>query len=390
MKACSEMHRIITIIGTRPQSIKAAAVSRVLREAHSEEIAERILYTGQHYDRELFQVFFEELNVPEPSWNLNVRSDTQGAQTGEMTGGIEKVLMKERPELVLLYGDTNTTLAGALAASKLHIPVAHVEAGLRSFRKTMPEELNRVLSDHVSSFLFAPTRTAVENLQREGFPSEATDRPRIDQPAVHFSGDVMYDSVLRFSRIAGERFDPLQQYKLSRAPILMTFHRAENTDDPQRLQGILDGAKALVEESGLDLILPLHPRSRKAIEEKLGPNVLDEFGRTEGVHVLPPLSYLEMLAWQRQSNLILTDSGGIQKEAFFNGVPCLVLRDESEWKELVENGNSRLVGASPDRILQEWAGVRSHQGPSEKGIFGDGKAAEYICRTLLTYFQRTP
>ncbi|MFB6257773.1 MAG: UDP-N-acetyl glucosamine 2-epimerase, partial [Flavobacteriales bacterium] len=269
MKSSSDMPRILTIIGTRPQSIKTAAVSHVLQKDHGDVLEERILYTGQHYDHNLFQVFFEELGIPEPFMNLGVGSREQGQQTGKMIEGIEAALLEERADLVLLFGDTNSTLAGALAASKLRIPIAHVEAGVRSFRKGMPEEINRVLTDHVSTLLFTPTATASMNLEREGFASEHPVDPAIDRPAVHRSGDLIYDNALRFGSIAERRSDVLERFGIENGDVLVTFHRAENIRDPSRLRGILQGIRDLLHRSGRDSLIPLHPGTRKAIAEEV-------------------------------------------------------------------------------------------------------------------------
>lgn len=383
------MKRIVTIIGTRPQSIKAAVVARVLHEEHADAIEERILYTGQHYDRELFEVFFEEMGIPVPFRNLGVGSGEQGAATAAMISGIESSLREEDPDLVLLYGDTNTTLAGSIAASKLHIPIAHVEAGLRSYRKRMPEEINRVLTDHVSTFLFTPTRTGSQNLFEEGFPPEAPERPSIDEPLVFRSGDVMYDSILHFGPIAERRSDVLERLGIEGPVTLVTCHRAENTDDPEKLRGVMEGILQLSRSSERTTVIPLHPRTRKAIEEGIDPGFREKFEAEERIRICEPLSYFDMLRLQRNASLILTDSGGLQKEAFFQGVPCLLFREESEWKESLENGGSRLVGTEPERLLKAWKeldedGKGSVQDPE---LFGDGNAGRYICRTLRNFWE---
>lgn len=381
------MKRILTIIGTRPQSIKTAAVSRILGEEHADLLEERILYTGQHYDRELKEVFFEEMGIPAPSRDLGVGSALHGEQTAKMLQGVEAVLMEEAPELVLVYGDTNSTLAGALAASKLHIPVAHVEAGLRSFKKTMPEELNRILSDHASTLLFTPTGTASRNLEREGFPLSIEGSPSIDRPLVHQAGDVMYDNALHFGEVAERNSDVLERLELGEAPILITFHRAENLASPERLQGILEGLIRLIEKSGKKAVLPLHPGTRKAIGERVSSELRDRFFQHEAVRIADPLPYLDTIRIEKNASLVVTDSGGIQKEAFFHGSPCLVLRDETEWRELVDNGNSVLVGADPERIskgMEQFSGRKEEKGE----LFGDGNAGRYICQRIRDFLDR--
>jgi UDP-GlcNAc3NAcA epimerase len=302
-----------------------------------------------------------------------------------MLQGVEKVLQDLLPDLVLLYGDTNSTLAGALAASKLHIPIAHVEAGLRSFRKGMPEELNRVLTDHVSTLLFTPTPVASRNLEREGFSSELPELPDIDRPAILLSGDVMYDNALRFAPIAERRSDIIERTGVEPGSVLVTFHRAENSKDPERLRGILDGLQELLRKSGKKAVLPLHPGTRKAIEERLPADRWEAFQEDPSVRITDPLPYLDMVRLQRNASLIVTDSGGLQKEAFFHGKPCLVLRDETEWSELLENGNSVLVGADPLRIQKGLEAFSERERGDRSELFGNGRAGSYICEKLRSF-----
>jgi UDP-N-acetylglucosamine 2-epimerase len=347
--------KIVSVVGARPQFIKAATVSRHLRRAHQEVL----VHTSQHYDAQLSDVFFAQLDLPAPDHHLGVGSAPHGRQTAQMLERLEDVLLQEKPDRVLVYGDTNSTLAGALAAVKLHIPLAHVEAGLRSYDRRMPEEINRVLTDHCADLLFCPTATAVENLAREGITA-----------SVHLVGDVMYDSLLQ--QLPDERAaqEALSQQGLSpREYLLVTVHRAANTDDPARLGAIL---QALAELS-LPVVFPIHPRTRKAIAAaglSLAPNV----------HLREPLGYRDMLSLERHARTILTDSGGVQKEAFFLGVPCVTLREETEWPETVECGWNVLAGADPERI------VAAAKRPAPQGerplLFGDGHAAEKIVRSL--------
>jgi UDP-GlcNAc3NAcA epimerase len=356
--------KILTVIGARPQFIKASAVSRAIQaeNARGAGLHEVIVHTGQHFDANMSKVFFEELSIPDPDYHLGIASLGHGAMTGRMLEAIESLLLTEKPDVMLVYGDTNSTLAGALAAAKLHVPVAHVEAGLRSFNKRMPEEVNRILTDHVSNLLFCPTRTAVNNLGNEGIRS-----------GVHLVGDVMFDVTLHYRELAAERHT-LEKWGLAdKGYALCTVHRAENTDDPARLQGILGALRDIADE--IPVILPLHPRTRK---------IIDNMGQTEalrGLTVFEPLSYLEMLRLEMSAKVILTDSGGVQKEAFFHRVPCITLRDETEWVETVEMGWNVLVGACMDSILQ---GLRTQPTKvrNEGNPYGHGDASQSLLKVF--------
>ncbi len=353
--------KILTVIGARPQFIKAAAVSRLLRAVPN--TSEVLVHTGQHYDGNMSDVFFEELRIPAPDHHLGVGSGSHGAMTGRMLEKIEAVVIAEKPDALLVYGDTNSTLAGALAAAKLHIPVAHVEAGLRSFNTRMPEEINRVLTDHVSRWLFCPTQAAVSNLNREG----------IADSRVSLVGDVMYDMALstRDLNRAVDRWGVRPgQY------ILATIHRAENTDDPARLAAIFEGLTEVGRQ--IPVILPLHPRTRAVLGHREGDTAA-------GVHLVDPLGYLDMACLERHAQLVVTDSGGVQKEAFFHRVPCVTLRDETEWVELVELGWNRLLpptGAAAVRAgIHAALETRDRKDPPAD-LYGGGHAAERIVRAL--------
>ena len=341
--------KIVTIVGARPQFIKAAAVSREVRKRHHEFL----VHTGQHYDYSMSGVFFDGLEIPAPDVNLGVGSGLHGVQTGAMLAGIEGVLLSERPDRVLVYGDTNSTLAGALAASKLRLPVAHVEAGLRSFNRCMPEEINRVVADHLSDVLLCPSKTAVGNLANEGLSRN-----------VHLVGDVMLD-VLNWARQRATPQGPtiLQRLGLEeRRYVLVTVHRSENTDNALRLSGIIDALNAINEP----VLFPVHPRARKAIAEA-------RYAVKPHVRLIEPLGYFEMVVAAGSARLILTDSGGVQKEAYWLGVPCVTLRDETEWVETVEAGWNALVGSDPEKIL---SAVRSFAPPSCRlPLYGDGQVA---------------
>jgi UDP-N-acetylglucosamine 2-epimerase len=360
--------KIVTIVGARPQFIKAAAVSRAIarwNESSTARLDERIVHTGQHYDDNMSKVFFDELDIPRPAVNLEVGSGPHGQQTGAMLERIEQVLLDQRPDWVLVYGDTNSTLAGALAGVKLHIPVAHVEAGLRSFNRRMPEEINRIVADCVSDLLFCPTRTAAANLAREHVAG-----------AVHPVGDVMYDSVLYNTQLARRGSRILTTLGLAeKAFYLATIHRAENTDDPARLRGIIDGLGRLNRR----IVLPLHPRTRKT----LGAGLAALGGQ---VRVIDPVPYLDMLMLEAGARIILTDSGGVQKEAYWFAVPCVTLRDQTEWVELVECGCNRLAGADPDAAVAAVEAFESAGAalPADRpgNLYGDGKSAEKIVELL--------
>lgn len=361
--------KILTVVGARPQFIKAAAISRVMRDQYSNSIEEIIVHTGQHHDENMSQIFFDELGIPKPKYNLEISGGGHGAMTGKMLEGIERVLLQEKPDFLLIYGDTNSTLAGAISAAKLHIPVAHVEAGLRSFNMRMPEEINRILSDRISTLLFCPTKTAVDNLNSEGITK-----------GVHEVGDVMFDVALFYKEKARENSQILAMLGLTeRNFILATCHRAENTDDPQRLKNILT---ALAEISKrLPLVLPLHPRTKKLIDQNNLKHLLDSITTTN------PLPFLDMVALEQGARMILTDSGGVQKEAFFYNTPCITLRDETEWVETVSLGRNQLVGADTDLIIRAVEKVKTiSYEVMNINPYGNGNASAEICSHLLKPF----
>jgi len=369
--------KIATIIGARPQFIKAAMVSRALRVRHG--VREILVHTGQHYDENMSEIFFEEMEIPKPDYNLDIAGLNHGAMTGRMLEKIEQILIKEKPDCVLVYGDTNSTLAGALAAVKLYIPVAHVEAGLRSFNRKMPEEHNRVLTDHCSDILFCPTETAIENLRREGITSSAqrlTSLSANQLPrTVALVGDVMYDAALFFGDKAKKMSSILEKLNLEpKAYILATVHRAENTDNPTRLMEIFEGLDEVARD--IPVILPLHPRTRKLLDNiKFSPSNLT---------LIPPLGYLDMVMLEKNARLIVTDSGGIQKEAFFHKVPCVTLRDETEWVELVETGVNVLVGADKGKIIQGISRMMKKEIDNSSPVYGRGDVAEKVVEILAS------
>lgn len=354
--------KIFTIVGARPQFIKAATLSRAL-QVQSDKITEVIVHTGQHYDSNMSDVFFTELNIPKPHYNLGIGGGSHGQNTGRMLEKIEELLIKEKPDIVLVYGDTDSTLAGALAAAKLHIPVAHVEAGLRSFNMRMPEEINRILTDQVSQILFCPTDLAILNLNNEGFSEKSVHMLQV--------GDVMQDSALYY---APRAIKP-KQFSLDDGFILATLHRAENTDNPHRLTDIVKALNYLHHNTA-PVVLPLHPRTRKVIMEQ---------GLTLDVCLLDPVGYLEMIWLLQHSGLVLTDSGGVQKEAFFFGKACVTMRDQTEWVELIEIGANKLAGADTQKIVENAKLNLGRIVEDKESIYGGGVAAEKMVNVLLAY-----
>ena len=382
--------KLVTIIGARPQIIKAAALSRAIRNHYSDQIQEIIVHTGQHYDDNMSQVFFDELQIPRPDYNLHVGSASHGVQTARMTEGIEALLLKEQPDFIVLYGDTNSTLAGAVAAAKIHVPIVHIEAGLRSFNKSMPEEINRIVCDHCSTLLFTPTKAGLENLKREGFsideggPStgSTTAKPTIDNPKVYHCGDIMYDNSLYFADIAEEKTDIIKRLALSDQPyILATIHRDSNTDHPERLSAIFRSIIKLSEEC--QVVLPLHPRTAKLLKTNLDENLQKQIFNCQNIKLIPPVSFLEMIALERHAQLIMTDSGGVQKEAYFFKKPGIILRPETEWVEIVETGNAILADADEGRIMEAWQHFKDNPPTAFPEIFGDGHAAEFMLEKIL-------
>ena len=350
--------KVLTVIGARPQFIKASVVSKAIQE--TEGLIEVLVHTGQHFDANMSEVFFEQLGIPRPNYQLDINSGSHGDMTGRMLIEIEKVLLQEKPNWVLVYGDTNSTLAGALAAAKLHIPVAHVEAGLRSFNMQMPEEINRILTDQISRVLFCPTDSAMENLQKEGFADKPIEVLQV--------GDVMQDSAEFFAQRATQP----EGFTVADGFILTTLHRAENTDNPERLAAIVEALNHL-HKNVAPVVLPLHPRTR---------NVIATQGLNLDVHLIDPVGYLEMIWLLQRTGLVLTDSGGVQKEAFFFGKACVTMRDQTEWVELIEVGANELVGADTQTIIAAATRNLGRAVQDEQSLYGGGVAAKRIAEVL--------
>lgn len=379
------MIKLLTIIGARPQIIKAAALSRAIEKGFKQEVVEVILHTGQHYDDSMSDVFFREMQIPLPDYNLKIGSASHGSQTGQMIEGIEEVILKEKPDGMVVYGDTNSTLAGALAASKLHIPVIHIEAGLRSFNKQMPEEINRIACDHVSTLLFSPTLTGLKNLEEEGIVHHENEKLSFDSQGVYHNGDVMYDNTLFFRQLALASSPILKNLGLeNKAYILATIHRPSNTDVSENLAGILRAIDRVSREKKIEMILPLHPRTIAILKRDESRDSMEVIRANKLIQIIPAVSFLDMIRLEAGASLLMTDSGGVQKEAWFMEKPVVVLREETEWVEIIEAGNGVLTGPDPEKIIS--ASLKYLDAPPQiyPPIFGDGKAAHRILEILTT------
>jgi UDP-GlcNAc3NAcA epimerase len=355
------INKIITIVGARPQFVKAATISRALSKTNIKEL---IVHTGQHFDENMSKIFFDEMDIPVPHYNLDINGVGHGAMTGRMLEQIEVILQKENPDLVLVYGDTNSTIAGALAAKKLHIKVAHVEAGLRSFNMDMPEEINRILTDRISDYLFCPTQTAVDNLKKEGYDNIGCQ--------IYNFGDVMYDAAMYYSKISSDRATFFKSLKLPiNKYVLCTIHRQENTDNPQRLEAIIDALNTINKLH--KVVVPLHPRTRNILKTS---NIKAEF------EIIDPVGYFDMIELIKNSILVMTDSGGLQKEAYFFGKYCITMRDETEWVELVQNGFNITTGANKEDIAEAFETLLTQELNSDIRLYGDGDASEKIVEII--------
>ena len=354
------MKKIITVVGARPQFIKAATLSRQFKLLGIEE---KIIHTGQHFDANMSEIFFDEMEIPKPAYQLDIHGVSHGAMTGRMLEGIEKILMSEKPDGVLVYGDTNSTLAGALAAAKLHIPVIHVEAGLRSFNMEMPEEINRILTDRISNALFCPTVTAVNNLMREGFDNMPIQ--------IIKNGDVMQDAAMYYADKAQLKSDIIRKPGLNKF-VLATIHRQENTDNPENLKNIIEGLNAIHKE--IPVVVPMHPRTR---------NILAQNYQLPDFTIIDPVGYFDMIMLLKSCEMVITDSGGVQKEAFFFAKHCITLREQTEWVELVENGFNLLVGSDIDKLRDAFDFFRTKKSDFSINLYGNGKAAEMAAAEIF-------
>ena len=378
--------RIITIVGARPQIIKAAAFSRVIKN-HFSKIEEIIVHTGQHYDDNMSQIFFNELGIPKADINLKVGSSSHGFQTSEMIQKIEEVLLKNKPHAIIVYGDTNSTLATAIAASKVHIPIIHIEAGLRSFNKKMPEEVNRVLCDHVSTLLFSPTKSGYENLRAEGFKADLRINATFNNPNIYHCGDVMYDNSLYFSKISDEQSKIINELSLNNEKfILATVHRNDNTDSSNKLKDLFNTFLKITNEHQIKIVIPLHPRTSKMMNQLLDSTTKKQIKESELLQIISPVGFLDMIALEKTADLIITDSGGVQKEAYFFKKPCIILRPQTEWVEIIETKSAILTDTSPEKILEATTHFLKNKNLSFPPIFGDGNAASFIAQEILSQF----
>lgn len=380
-----KLKKIITVIGARPQIIKASAISRAIKDQFHDQLEEIIVHTGQHYDANMSELFFDELQIPQPAYNLNTGSGTHAIQTAKMLEGLEHIFDQEQPHAVLVYGDTNSTLAGALAAVKRHIPVIHVEAGLRSFNKYMPEEINRITCDHMSTLLFTPTATGLTNLENEGFCMKSRPNVSVDAPAVYHCGDIMYDNSLYFSVVSDERSTILNQYELIKEQFLLcTIHRDSNTDNPDNLTSIFQALLEIQKQSCQKIILPLHPRTKTKLNTSIGETTYNELINNPSILIIEPVGFLDVIALEKNASVVITDSGGLQKEAYFFKRPCIILRPQTEWIEIVETGNALLADADSEKIVNAFNVLTQKTDFSFPELYGDGNAARFICEKIIT------
>jgi len=382
------MKRILTVIGARPQFIKAAAVSRSIRKYFSKDLEEVIIHTGQHYDANMSQVFFDELEIPKPYANLQIGGLSNDEQITSMRLGIKSMLDEINPEVVLVYGDTNSTHAAALATLDNNLPLVHVEAGLRSFNLSMPEETNRIVADKNSTLLFVPTIQGLTNLKNEGYNLNSSSPYSTQNPGIFHCGDVMFDNALHFSSIAKHRSKILDELGgLQRNFLLVTIHRNNNSDDSKRLTAILRALLDVANRYRLLIILPIHPRTQKMMDALLNENLLKDIEDNDFLRIIPPVSYLDMIQLESHAKLILTDSGGVQKEAYFFKKPCVILRSETEWTELVENGNAMIADADQERIMDCVDQLMRKTDYTWPSFYGDGNAAKFVCETIIEYIK---
>ena len=390
------MIRLLTIIGARPQIIKAAAISRAIKNHFAHEVEEHILHTGQHYDTNMSSVFFDELGIPQPNYNLHVGSGSHGTQTARIIEGVEKVLEEakanDKPfDGVVVYGDTNSTLAAAIAATKIHIPVFHIEAGLRSFNMSMPEEINRIVCDQLSSILFTPTATGLHNLTQEGFAEDGIKQfvrfANQKGQRVVLSGDVMFDNSLYFSEMAEQKSDIIERLGLTKKQfVLATIHRPANTDNSANLQSIFRALLDISDSHQIDIVLPLHPRTRNLLHTQLTEDLLQRIEQTCRFKLIEPASFFEIIRLEKNARVVMTDSGGVQKEAFFFETPCVILRPETEWVEIVDAGAGIITDADYNRIIRAYDDLADKE-VSFPPLFGNGHASVAILKEIVAYYR---
>lgn len=381
------MIKLVTIIGARPQIIKAAAISRAIKNNFSDQIFEVIVHTGQHYDASMSKVFFDELEMPKENYNLEVGSGSHALQTSQMMVKIEGILIEEKPNAVLLYGDTNSTLAAAVTAAKLHIPIIHIEGGVRSFNKKFPEEVNRVLCDHLSTLIFVPTHSGINNLLTEGFNTQNKSPYTSDNAGVFFCGDIMYDNSLYFgSHVEGRREYLIDLGINNKEFALVTLHRPSNVDDPNVLTNLLNTFLRISRNSNLPFIFPMHPRTKKIFEERIDIRLRKSIEESD-IQLIQPASFIEMTLLEKHAQIIFTDSGGVQKEAYYFNKPCVILLEETPWPELIDSGTALLTGSSPEKIENAFSSLVSRKNElAFPTIFGDGQAAYFICKKIVEAF----
>lgn len=376
--------KIVTIIGARPQIIKSSAINRAIKTHFNDQLEEIIVHTGQHYDENMSAIFFQEMGIPTPNYNLNVGSGSHGQQTAKMIEGLEEIFLKVHPTAVLVYGDTNSTIAGALAAAKIHIPVIHVEAGLRSFNKAMPEEVNRIACDHMSTLLFTPTSKGFENLKNEGFKENQVEKASANHPKVYQCGDVMFDNSLYFSNVSASNSTLLADLGLiENQYVLTTIHRDSNTDIAENMTAIFQALFDIQQATNLTIVLPIHPRTKSKMEAQLPADLLAKISINAQFKIIPPAGFIDIIALEKNARMIITDSGGLQKEAYFFQKPCVILRPQTEWVEIVSNGNALLAGSDYQKIVAGFNSLLAKSDFSYPPLYGDGHAAEFICQKIL-------
>jgi UDP-GlcNAc3NAcA epimerase len=380
------MKKIINVVGARPQIIKSSAISRVIAEKYSDEFQEVILHTGQHYDENMSAVFFRELGIPQPHHQMKVGGGSHAEQLAMMITGMDDIIQKEQPDVMLVYGDTNSTLAASIIASRHFLPIVHVEAGLRSYNKRMPEEVNRITCDHLSTMLFVPTKQGIDNLRREGFDVDYAGPYSADHPLVSLCGDVMYDNSLYFADRAESHVEVFQKHHLKSGNfVLLTVHRDFNTDHPECMSGILHGVMDFIEKHNMPVLFPIHPRTQKNLALEVYSELKKRMDAEPRLLLVPPVSFLEMTALEKHCRMVLTDSGGVQKEAYYFGKPCLILRPETEWVELLEVGAALLAGHHREKIVAQAELLLQTNMAAMPALYGDGKAAVSICAQILRH-----